>query len=171
MLPSTCVITSGTLENNPESNQKCPLCSNAVIRQQKLLLELEQIETKYLGKIHNDAIVRMQHDFYLNSYKKPLMNHGRNYIDISIDEIRHHFTHCRVSHERMILDDVQHVRKAQQTILNSQDEYSDINMTDANLRTWMQLSKHKHDLMRLLNPPQAIGKTSKSTTNPKLHSI
>ena len=57
----------------------------------------------------------------------------------------------------MILEDVQHVTKAQRNIMSSihADNPNDAfvlseSNNDNNIKTWMQLSKHKHDLMKLL---------------------
>ena len=169
MLPSTCIIAGDPRqprgENVKDTSKSCPLCSNDILRQRKLIHELEQIEDKYLGKIHNDAIVRMQYDFYNDSYKQPLRQHGREYVEITEQQIRHHFAHCRVSHERMILDDVQQLRQAQKTLI-AQDEYIDSQPNENSLKTWMQLSKHKHDLMRLLAPsaPPSCSKKPKLNT-------
>ena len=156
MLPATCVIR-GEYNEAHTDNKCCPLCSDTMIKQKTLIRELGIIEQKYLGKISNDAIARIQYDYYCASYKNPLRTHGRQYQEISIEQIKRHFATCRISHERMILEDVQHVTKAQRNIMSSihADNPNDAfvlseSNNDNNIKTWMQLSKHKHDLMKLL---------------------
>ena len=181
MLPATCVIRGEYNEHESDEHRAspcittCPLCSDALIKQKTLIRELELIEQKYLGQISNEAIARIQYDYYCASYKNPLMTHGRQYQDISIKQIKRHFATCRVSHERMILEDVQHVAKAQRNIMttihagNPNDAFvlSESN-NDNNIKTWMQLSKHKHDLMKLLDHKHSAGNNAKHN---KLNSV
>ena len=143
MMPSTCVIRS------KEEFVNCPLCSNGILKQGKLLRELEEIERQYLGKVHTDAIARMQYQHYVASYKDPLERNGRDYVDMSLSDIRNHFNCHRISHDRLILDDVGQVREAQRLLISHSD-YDDNQLSDSKLKTWMQLSKHKHELLRML---------------------
>jgi hypothetical protein len=172
MLPATCVIRG---EYNEEQTKNiCPLCSDTMIKQKTLVRELGLIEQKYLGIISNDAIARIQYDYYCASYKNPLQAHGRQYEDITITQIKRHFATCRISHERMILEDVQHVTKAQRNIMCSMhvDDPHDAfvlseSNNDNNIKTWMQLSKHKHELMKLLEHKN----TTANTKHNRLHSV
>ena len=164
MIPSTCVIR-GNIKASDEL--PCPLCSDHILKHSILLQELEQIEHKYLGRIEPEAIVRIQFDHYERTYRKPLADNHRNHVTLTKANIRTHFEEHRISHSRMILNDVREAKRVQREMMQS-----DMSASEGKVKTWMQLSKHKHDLIRMLSTISDNGPVSESSSNSnRLHSV
>jgi len=146
--PNMCVISSSFIKSDARKKQEpCPLCSNALIKQGDLIANLQKIEQRYLTKVELSAVSRMQYDYYCHNYRKPLVENGRDFVEVSLDQIEEHFSEHRISRERLILSDVAHARDVQKSLMSG-DEASD--RSDQTIKTWMQLSKHKHELVRSL---------------------
>ena len=167
--PSTCVI-----RGNPQSSERkskcskvCPLCSDEILKQRVLLQELESIEQRYLGRVEPAAITRIQYAHYMASYRRPLENHDRSFVDITKGDIAVHFEEHRVSHARMLLHDVQAARRVQREMIQQLDGDC---VSENRLKTWMQLSKHKHDLVRMLSQT-SDAVTHVEDTRSKLHLV
>lgn len=167
----TCVIRDGPIAENPNQpslDAKCPLCSNAMIRQTELMRGLEQIESRFIQKVDINAVARLQFEYYCTQYRDPLRDNNREFVDVTLQDMRKHFsTHC-VSQTRLILADVAQARQAQHTVLNGADFGSDTRM-----KTWITISKHKHDLLRLLRRDSATPTDSRaeSFNGSRLHGV
>ena len=167
----TCVIRDGPTPQNPNEpleDTNCPLCSNAMIRQTELMRGLEQIEHKFIQNVDINAIARFQHEYYCTQYRDPLRDNNREFVNVTIRDMRKHFSTHRVSQTRLILADVAQARQAQHTVLNGADFG-----TDARMKTWITLSKHKHDLLRLLRRDGTTSTDSRgeSFNGSRLHAV
>jgi hypothetical protein len=148
----TCVIRERKKTPNKrkreESGDPCPLCSTALIVKSKLMTDLETIEDAFLGRVSPAEIVRIQFEFYEKTYKDPLVALGRPYVELSMAQLQTHFETHRVSKCKMLLDDVLWTHSTQQSMVES---YEDEQIGENALKTWLQLSKHKHELLRALD--------------------
>ena len=152
----TCVIKPRVHRANkrprPQSSKPCPLCSTELIVKSTLMTNLESIEDSFLGRVSADEIVRIQYEIYEKTYKVPLEELGEPYVELTEDDLRVHFSLHRVSKCKMLLDDVMWTHSTQQQMV---DNYEDNQISENSLKTWMQLSKHKHELLRALDGVRA----------------
>lgn len=145
--PNTCVLSSTIISGDKSDKPPCPLCSNALVQQKDLIENLQRIEQRYLTKVESEAVTRMQYEYYVHNYMRPLADNNRPYVKVTLDDIREHFSEHMVSHKRLILSDISSAREVQMTLMESID-YGE--RSDQTIKTWMQLSKHKHELVRAL---------------------
>jgi len=146
--PNMCVIDSSFIRSDGKTKREaCPLCSNALIEQHDLIANLQTIEQNYLTKVELSAVSRMQYDYYCRNYRDPLRANGREFVEVSLEQIDEHFSQHRISQERLMLSDIAHARRVERTLVSC-NEGSD--RSDQTIKTWMQLSKHKHELVRTL---------------------
>ena len=172
MLPSTLHIPASNEYLSDEPEEPCPLCSDKLLKQSALLSELERIEQRFLGRIQSSAIVRIQYAHYCSSYRKPLEDNGREFVDVTKDDITVHFDKHRICESRLILADVAAAREAQRNVMGDASE----GISENKMKTWMQLSKHKHELVRTLGNirgAQTNSATGESTTQARarLHNV
>lgn len=106
------------------------------------MTDLETIEDAFLGRVSPAEIVRIQYEYYEKTYKAPLIDLARPYVCITEEQLKRHFETHRVSKCKMLLDDIIWTHSTQQEAVD--DENID-------LKTWLALSKHKHELLRALD--------------------
>lgn len=147
----TCVIRTRESRKRARaltSTTPCPLCSTALIVKSKLMTDLETIEDAFLGRVSPAEIVRIQYEFYEKTYKHPLTELNRPFVELTMEQMKTHFETHRVSKCKMLLDDVLWTHSTQQSMV---ENYEDEQIGENALKTWMQLSKHKHELLRALD--------------------
>ena len=143
----TCVVKPRTVRNpkrkrSEETHPPCPLCSTALLVKSKLMNDLEAIEDAFLGRVSPAEIVRIQYEYYEKTYKAPLIDLSRPYVELSEEQLREHFQTHRVSKCKMLLDDIIWTHSTQQEQMDEEN---------LDLKTWLALSKHKHDLLKALD--------------------
>jgi len=166
----TCVIKPRVKRKRHEeflSNDPCPLCSTELIVKSKLMANLEAIEDSFLGRVSSEEIIRIQYEFYEKTYKVPLEELGHDFVDLRPEHIRVHFSRHRVSKCKMLLDDVLWTHSTQQSMV---ENFEDDHISENSLKTWIQLSKHKHELLRALDGVRAAEPTDLMTSY-ELHDI
>ena len=149
----TCVIKPRVSRKRVRvDTEPCPLCSTELIVKSALMTNLEAIEDSFLGRVSPDEIVRIQYEFYTKTYRQPLEDLQQSFVDLTEDHIRAHFSLHRVSKCKMLLDDVMWTHSTQQRMV---DNFEDDHISSDSLKTWVQLSKHKHELLRALDGMRA----------------
>ena len=157
----TCIIQPRVRKRVRVDTEPCPLCSTELIVKSALMTNLEAIEDSFLGRVSPDEIVRIQHEFYEKTYKQPLQELEQPYIELTEAHLRTHFSLHRVSKCKMLLDDVLWTHSTQQAMV---DRFEDSQISADSLKTWVQLSKHKHELLRALDGMRASEPTALLST-------
>ena len=135
----------------------CILCthSNGALNGGGMKLQLDRIDHELCGKVDDDAIFRLQAQWYKEHIFEPLRRHEPDtYVHpLSADDCRRHYTYHSVNPKRMLKNDIQFLDNAQRFlqksgILNKNRGTGKLNMNLSFLKQWNILSSNKLDLLR-----------------------
>ena len=144
----------------------CALCTHGD-ENHHVIQRMREIDEQLAGKVSEKEIYRIQAKLYKEHVSDPLKRQGIEAPEVTPDDCKKHFSKHSVNPKRMMANEIQfistmqnHVRK--QNILSRNNVTGETRINDAAVRQWLQLSKHKMDLLKFYRG--ALSKGTKSGT-------
>ena len=142
-----------------EDELDCPLCKYSQA-DASVIDRMNQMEQSMTGTTSSEEIYRTLAGLYDVQVRQPLINQGLDAPQISVEQLRSHFTLHKlnlrdiISKEIMAVNNMQiHFRKHQVATLNNKTGIKKLDPKA--LCNWMKLSKHKLELIKYYNGPLA----------------
>ena len=150
-----------------EEHSYCPICSHSQ-EDASMIDRLNQIERSMTGTTNPEEIYKTMAMVY-NSQRQPILNQNKYAPEITIEQIRRHYTLHRlnlkdiVSKEIMAVNNMQiHFRKHQVATMNTKTGRKKLDSKAMN--EWIKLSKHKLELIKYYNGPLAKMKKKETSS-------
>ena len=142
-----------------EEHHECPLCKYSQ-NDASVIDRMNQMEQAMTGKTSSEEIYNTLASLYDLQIRQPLLNQGMEAPEITVAQIRTHYTLHKlnlqdiISKEILAVNNMQiHFRKHQVATLNSRTGKKKL---DPKLMgEWVKLSKHKLELIKYYNGPLA----------------
>ena len=144
----------------------CALCSHGD-ENHHVLQRMRDIDEQLAGRVSDKEIHRIQAKLYKEHVSDPLKRQGIEAPEVTAEDCRKHFSKHSVNPKKQVANEIQfistmqtHVRK--QNILSRNTVTGETRINDAAVRQWLQLSKHKMDLLKFYRG--ALSKGTKTGT-------
>ena len=141
----------------------CPLCKHGdggTGDAHEVISRMEELDTVLTGQVKDDEIYRIQAQIFTEHVQKPLQRQGLEAPTVTPDICKSHFAKHRVNAKRVIAGDIQFVDSMQlhfrkQNILSRNNQTGETRINTNAVKQWIQLSKHKMDLIKYYKGPLA----------------
>jgi hypothetical protein len=144
---------------NEEEHRDCPLCKYSQA-DASVIDRMNQMEQSMTGTASSEEIYRTLAGLYDVQVRQPLLNQGLDAPQITVEELRAHYTLHKlnlrdiISKEILSVNNMQiHFRKHQVATINSKTGRKKLDPKAMN--EWVKLSKHKLELIKYYNGPLA----------------
>ena len=149
----------------------CPLCVHGDggnnSEQHHVLMRMREIDESLSGRVADSEIWKIQANLYHEHVTVPLKKQGIDAPTISAEDCKKHFQKHYINPKRQIASEIRfintmqtHIRK--QNILSRNNVTGESRIDSAAVRQYLQLSKHKVDLLRFYRG--ALSKNTKQGT-------
>lgn len=142
-----------------EEHRDCPLCKYSQA-DASVIDRMNQMEQSMTGTTSSEEIYRTLAGLYDVQVRQPLLNQGLDAPQITVDQLRSHYTLHKlnlrdiISKEILSVNNMQiHFRKHQVATINSKTGRKKLDPKAMN--EWVKLSKHKLELIKYYNGPLA----------------
>ena len=144
----------------------CPLCKygdGGTGDAHEIISKMEEVDTAMTGNIRDDDIYRLQAEMFTEHVQKPLEKQGLSAPTITPEMCRDHFSKHRVNAKRVIAGEIRFVDTMQyhfrkQNILSRNNQTGETRINTSAVKQWIQLSKHKMDLIKYYKGPLSKNK-------------
>ena len=130
----------------------CPLCTHGDSNHH-VINRMREIDVQLAGQVSEKEISRIQAKLYKTHVSDPLKAQGIEAPTLSASDVRKHFNRHSVNPRKMTANEIQfittvqtHLRK--NTMLSRNNVTGEVRVNDSSIRSWLQLSKHKMDLLK-----------------------
>ena len=151
----------------------CPLCQHGdggTGEAHHVLERMRALDEELSGRVSDQTIFKLQADLYREHVQEPLKRQGVEVPEVTASDCKSHFNKHYINPKRMMASEIKfvntiqsHVRK--QKILSRNTVTGETRINDAAVRQWLQLSRHKMDLVKFyrgqLSKTQSSAKTIK----------
>ena len=153
-------------------DSQCPLCKfgdGGTGEANEILSRMEDIDKQLTGTMRDDEIYKLQADLYTEYVTEPLKRQGKNPPEVTPGICKEHFQKHRVNAKRIVGGEIRFVDTMQhhfrkQNILTRNNCTGETRINTSAVKQWIQLSKHKMDLLKYYKGPLAKELGSKTKT-------
>lgn len=147
----------------------CPLCvhgDGGTGEAHHVIQRMREIDEQLAGKVSDREIYRIQANLYKENVAEPLKRQGIDVPEVTPEDCKKHFASHSINPKRMMSNEIQfvntmqkHVRKSR--ILSRNTVTGETRINDGAVRQWLQLSKHKMELLKFYRG--ALSKSSQGS--------
>ncbi len=132
-----------------------------------VLERMRAVDEELAGRVSDSTIFKLQAKMYDENVRQPLKRQGIDVPEISPSDVANHMTKHHLQSKRIMADEIRFVNNLQmkirkEKILSRNTSTGEVRMNDSSIRQWLQLSRHKVDLLKFWR-----GSLNKSTTQAK----
>mgnify|MGYP000874484628 CR=1 FL=1 len=165
-------------DNVDDMEEPCPVEDEAVAKQCPIcchssgdggwISKLNELEDSLTGTISPEEIYRTQFQLFEKIVKEPLSLQGKEYPDLSVDDLREHYSKHRMNIAQIVSKEILFCNEMQRQLRSKQIAVVNVKtgskrLLMAGIREWQRLSKHKLDLIKYYNGP--LAKRQKTTSS------
>lgn len=148
-------------EEEHEVDCMCPLCKygdGGTGQAHEIISRMEEIDSAMTGAVRDDEIYKLQANLYKQYVTEPLKKQGFDAPDVTAEMCKDHFSKHRINAKRMVSREIHFTNTVQyhfrrQNILSRNNMTGETRINSAAVKQWIQLSKHKLDLIKYYKGP------------------
>lgn len=149
-----------------DQTKQCPICCHSS-GDGGWISKLNQLEESLTGQISPEEIYRTQYELFEKIVKEPLSLQGKEYPDLTIDDLRTHYQQHRMNIAQIVSKEILFCNEMQRQLRSKQIAVVNVKtgskrLLMSGIREWQRLSKHKLELIKYYNGP--LSKKQKTNT-------
>lgn len=135
-----------------EDEHECPICTHSS-SERGVISKMNELEERLTGHISPEEIYRILHQLWTHEIVVPLQRQGVTFPELTIDDIRKHYTSHRMNMRQVVSKEILFVSEMQRQLKRNQIAVRNRvtgqkKLVMKGISEWQKLSKHKLELIK-----------------------
>lgn len=154
------------VDEDDEHEHICPICTHNA-GDKSVISKMNELEERLTGTISPEEIYRIMYQLWCHQVKAPLERQGMAVPEVTIEDIRTHYSHHRLNMRNIVSKEILFVNEMQKQLRQRQIAVRNKvtgqkRLILKGITEWQKLSKHKLELIKYYN--NTLSKQSKNSS-------